>query len=54
MHQTVPGARFADTARMLVDLSCYAGLQPVVTKRIGTAARRKALSWRLQKLSWEA
>jgi hypothetical protein len=30
---------------MLVDLlrrSCYAGLQPAVTKRIGTAARTKA------------
>ena len=31
---------------MLVDLarrSCYAGLQPTVTKRIGTVARGKAL-----------
>ena len=32
-------------ARALVDLvqrSCFAGLQPAVIKRIGTAARRKA------------
>jgi len=36
-----------DAARMLVDLvrrSCFAGLQPAVTKRSGTAARSKALS----------
>ena len=38
--------RTVDAARMLVDLvrrPCYSGLQPAVTKRIGKAARRKAL-----------
>ena len=39
--------RSVDAARMLVDLvrrSCFAGLQPAVTKHSGTAARSKALS----------
>ena len=40
---------------MLADLvgrSCYAGLQPAVTKRIGTAARSKA--WVMLRRSWQA
>ena len=42
MHETV--GRTVYTARTLVDLMrriCFSGLQLEVTKRIGTAARRK-------------
>ena len=47
--------RAVDAARMLADLvgrSCYAGLQPAVTKRIGTAARRKGSV--MLRRSWQA